>query len=131
MSTIAVEKSFPTSTRSVVSYIFDKFASKGFLSSYLGFPTSQVLAVSITEHKYRGNSFIARNRKYRSEEAIGFSMFHWQSPTTATAMPYQPSWDSSSRPLSPLSDVSRQALGPGEIRLLQVMFEGPDCRKML
>lgn len=44
-------------------------------------------------------------------------------------MPYQPSWSSSSLRLSPLSDVYRQALGPGEVRLL--VLEGPDSRKIL
>lgn len=53
----------------------------------------------------------------------------WRSPRTATAMPYQPSWSSSSLPLSPLSDVYRESLGPGEIRLL--VLEGPDSRNIL
>lgn len=44
-------------------------------------------------------------------------------------MPYQPTWSSSRLPLSPLSDVYRQGLGPGEIRLL--VLEGPDSRKIL
>lgn len=53
----------------------------------------------------------------------------WRSPRTATAMPYQPSRSSSSLPLSPLSDIYRQDLGPGEIRLL--VLEGPDSRNIL
>lgn len=44
-------------------------------------------------------------------------------------MPYQPTWSPSSLPLSPLSDVYRQSLCPGEIRLL--VLEGPDSRKFL
>lgn len=44
-------------------------------------------------------------------------------------MPYQPILSFSCLPLSPLSDVYRQGLGPGEIRLL--VLEGPHSRKIL